>query len=772
MKTRAARYFLVALGVWTVATAGRIALRVPFGLNAEYFRVQALAGEPRVREAGAPGSSDDPSGRPVRRVVTHEISTARITADWGGMPPPAFRVRWYGYLTIPRAGSYTFATTSDDGSTVQIGGRMVVDNSGDHGPRSQTGVVDLERGTHFVLLEYFQSGGAYEMSWAWARADDRLSTVPAWALSPVRAAYWKVLLGWALDWISAVALGAWALIAGGLALAYVTPRIERFTTSAPVSTGSGATGARLASFMLFAALAIVHTWPLATDPGGLSRNDNGDTLLNEWALAWVAHQAPRAPLHLFQANIFYPEEYTLAYSETMIVQSAMGAPFRWLGASPVLTYNLVLFAGFVLTGWTMSLVVARWTGNAAAGLMAGILFGFNAHTLARLPHLQAHHVEFLPFALMALDRLLCEPRAGHAVRLAGWFTLQALTSVYLLVFSAFGLAAAALARPESWGGHRFKRVAPLVVLAAVVAALALLPFLLPYWRLYRDHGLSRSLAEIRQYSGSWQDYLSTPARFHYALWSHRFFTGNGLFPGVVGIGLSFMAIVRGVAFRDPRARMCLALGVCGVALSFGPRLPGYVTLYDLMPLLRAIRAPVRFGYLAIFATAVLAGFGLVELRRLLSPRLWTPLSGLLLVVAALEPLAAPLHLTPFKGIPGIYRQIRAEPHAVVVELPFPRAAFVNAPYMLNSTEHWKPMLNGYSGFLPASYRRNYEALRRFPDPASIGALQTLGVTHLFVHLNQFSPQIDEDLDRIPALRKVSTEGPIALYRLDVARPAQ
>ena len=61
-------------------------------------------------------------------------------------------------------------------------------------------------------------------------------------------------------------------------------------------------------------LAVAHTWPLATAPGRLSRNDNGDTVLNEWTLAWVAHQAWRDPLHLFYANIFYPERLTLAFS--------------------------------------------------------------------------------------------------------------------------------------------------------------------------------------------------------------------------------------------------------------------------------------------------------------------------------------------------------------------------------------------------------------------------------------------------------------------------
>ena len=82
----------------------------------------------------------------------------------------------------------------------------------------------------------------------------------------------------------------------------------------------------LASLGFFVALAVVHTWPLASAPGVLSRNDNGDTVLHEWILAWVAHQLVSDPLRLFDANIFYPERHTLAYSDHLFVQSLMGAP--------------------------------------------------------------------------------------------------------------------------------------------------------------------------------------------------------------------------------------------------------------------------------------------------------------------------------------------------------------------------------------------------------------------------------------------------------------
>ena len=50
-------------------------------------------------------------------------------------------------------------------------------------------------------------------------------------------------------------------------------------------------------------------------------------------MAWVSHQVVTNPLHLFDANIFYPERYTLAYSDHLFVQSMMGAPLLWAGAA-------------------------------------------------------------------------------------------------------------------------------------------------------------------------------------------------------------------------------------------------------------------------------------------------------------------------------------------------------------------------------------------------------------------------------------------------------
>ena len=734
-----ARWIFGLLTALAAVLGLRALVDVPRGLRADYFL------------------SLEPGGAPARNVLSPEVSTAALLDDWNGALPPLFRARWYGYLTVLTPGLYTFSTTSDDGSALTVGDELVVDNRGIRGTTTRTGQIRLERGAHPLLIEYVQAGGFYEMEWAWARDGGSLARVPGWRLSPGRVSPWTVLASRALDLTLASLL---ALLAAAVAIAAFRPE----GTALRVARRRPA----LASLAFFVLAAVVETWPLASDPARLSRHDNADTALNQWTIAWFAHQAPRAPLQLYDANIFYPERSTLAYSEAMIVQAAMAAPLLWLGASPVLAYNLLLLAGFALTGWTTSLVVSRWTGDWTAGLVSGVLAGINAHTLTRLPHLQAQHGEFLPLALYALDALLREPRIGHALRLALWFVLQGLTSVYLLVFTTFALAFSALSRPGDWLGARLRAVAPRLGLAALVAVLAMLPFLLPYWRVYSGQGLTRSLADAAQYSASFNDYVTTPGRIHSALWSDRWASGTALFPGLLGLTLAALACVSGSAFRDARARMCLAFGAGGFLLSFGARLPGYETLYNVLPLLHAIRAPVRFGYLGIVAVALLAGFGTVWLRRHVPVARWGAVASVLVLVALVEPLAAPLGLSRYSGIPPIYGRLRDEPRAVVIELPLPhpRAVFHNARALLNSTQHWKPMLNGYSGFVPQSYRRHYEQLAGFPSADSAAVLASLDVTHAFVHADQLAPAAVEELDRLPGLELIAQEGGIRLYRVN------
>ena len=520
-------------------------------------------------------------------------------------------------------------------------------------------------------------------------------------------------------------------------------------------------------FALFVVLTVLHTWPLATAPGRWSRNDNGDVVLNEWALAWVAHQVVTDPVHLFDGNIFYPDRRTLAYSEHLVPQAAMVAPLLWGGASPVLAHNVALLIGFALTAWAMCFVVARWTGCLSAGLVAGSLAAFNAHTLTRLAHLQAQHVEFLPLGLLALDQVLAEPRLRSGVRTGVWFGLQALTSGYFLMFSVLAAGVSVAVRPAEWLGRNRRRVWLSLAAAATTAAALLWPFMLAYRRVRTDVGLVRTLDEVAMFSARWTDWLATGGRLHYALWSREFFKNDALFPGILAIVLAAVAVASGVAWRDRRARMCLAIAVAAVPLSFGPAFPPYGWLYEAVPLLQGIRGAARFGQLALVGLAAVAGFGFASLlSRMTNSRWRLAMTTVVLALVTAEAWRAPLSYFEFRGIPAIYDTLAKESHAVVVHFPLhsTRSIYENTRYMLGSTRHWHPILNGYSGFVPPSYLMHLAELGGFPDDRSLRYLRTLGVTHVVLDASTLPRECVEAAARHDELRLAATDGTLSIYR--------
>ncbi len=422
-------------------------------------------------------------------------------------------------------------------------------------------------------------------------------------------------------------------------------------------------------------LAIVHTWPLATAPGTLTRNDNADAELNEWILAWVAHQLPRAPAHLFEGNIFYPEHDSLAFSEPLIVPALMGAPLQWLGVSPVLVFNLVLILGFALTAWAGYAVAFEWTGDRAAGMLAGSMFAFNTHTLTRLAHIQGIHAWGLPLTLLSADRILVHARWRDAVWLAVWMTAMAYTSGYLVVFGVIMVAVVLVSRVPDWW-PRAGRVVMLLAGATMLAGAAILPVYLPYRRVAKL-GLVRSIESVSQYSATLTGYLAAAGRIHFSTWSGRFWTDpvDGFFPGFVVIVMAIAAIY-GARFRfsdvqDSNLRksrsdsgqlheragtdteapafagrlsrrrivMLVTIAATGMILSLGTRTPVYGWLFAVFPPMQGLRAAARFGNLFLLGMAVLAAYGLAGLRHRL-PRHWTAAVGVgLVIVANIESLA-------------------------------------------------------------------------------------------------------------------------------------
>jgi putative heme-binding domain-containing protein len=93
-----------------------------------------------------------------------------------------FALRFTGTIQIPKEGSYTFYTESDDGSRLYIDGKLVVNNDGLHGMDEKSGKVTLKAGPHALLATYFNNGGGEGYKVSWQGPGVNKGTIPVAAL--------------------------------------------------------------------------------------------------------------------------------------------------------------------------------------------------------------------------------------------------------------------------------------------------------------------------------------------------------------------------------------------------------------------------------------------------------------------------------------------------------------------------------------------------------------------------------------------------------------
>jgi hypothetical protein len=317
--------------------------------------------------------------------------------------------------------------------------------------------------------------------------------------------------------------------------------------------------------LVYAAIALVMTWPLAA---GITRDvawDLGDSVLNMWILAWDCEQI-RGILqghyshlrHFFDANIFHPAPLTLAYSEHLVPQAIEIFPIYALTKNPILCYNLLFLSTFVLSGLGMFLLAREVTGSTTAAVVGGLLFAFAPYRIPQSSHLQVLSSQWMPFAMYGFRRYFEGGRTRALIGATTAVVLQGLSSgYYLLYFSPFALIYVV------WEMRRKGRLKDrgtwlALVAAGAVAAVVIAPFVIPYVRASRELELSRSLSETTRLSADVYSYVtaSTAQRFWGPRIADVFPKREGeLFPGAMPLLLALVGILataRTANIRDAR----------------------------------------------------------------------------------------------------------------------------------------------------------------------------------------------------------------------------
>ncbi|MGZ7040447.1 MAG: hypothetical protein ACXVH7_01520, partial [Thermoanaerobaculia bacterium] len=590
-------------------------------------------------------------------------------------------------------------------------------------------------------------------------------------------------------------------------------------------------------FLFFLVLAIILTWPLTRS---ISRtvSDLGDPLLNAWILDWDCYALTHAPLHLYDAPIYAPGKYPLAYSENMVGIAVLILPFWLAGVGPITLYNLAMLFGFALSGYGMFVLARRIVGSFPGAIAAGIFFAFAPFKFDHLSHVQIIFSGWLPLMFAALLAFWKTPARSRALWLAIAFVMNGLTNVHYLLFGSLtlGLTVMFLALVERRSDRKFWAM---LAAALIGGSLVLLPFLIPYHIVSAEYGMKRGVGETLGGSATWNDWLvaspvsrwyghlakeSNPERHLFTGLVPLFLAGVGFFLrrrevpyaapelppatarqrtllrwidgtmivaafvayfgmvtknvewtvngqrilslGTAAFPLTVIAIAAIVRFsiRLPRAlspreersartivrrsrfsyeEWCATLWiVIGVLGSFGLNAFFHQFLYRYITVFQSIRAPARWAVIAYIGVAVWMAIGIEEILRRRS-RQWSALAAVFVFLAFADVAVLVRWAWTAVEPEPMYRWLVAERvPGPVLELPMSDNG-VQYLYLLGSTAHHVPIMNGISGFEPPVHeqlRMKGEASEF--DDAYMRLVEQSGGTIVVVHADWLRVQVN------------------------------
>ena len=158
-------------------------------------------------------------------------------------------------------------------------------------------------------------------------------------------------------------------------------------------------------------------------------------------------------------------------------------------------------------------------------------------------------------------------------------------------------------------------------------------------------------------------------------------------------------------------------------------------LSEVVPGLGGMRTPTRTWPFVSFAVAWLAARGLdAARRRIARPRLAAAATAAVALALLAEAAPRPPEWARVPEAPPVYHWIAGQPEVeALLVLPLRRDER-EVPAMWFSTVHWRPIVNGFSGYTPPAYERLREVCCwPVPDARALDTLRRMGVTHVLVH---------------------------------------
>jgi hypothetical protein len=511
-------------------------------------------------------------------------------------------------------------------------------------------------------------------------------------------------------------------------------------------------------------LAILTSWPLALHISSRIAPDLGDPIRTAWEVAWVGHAMIHNPLHLFDANAFYPRPLSLAFSDSLLGYGPAG--FFGSGTVAALVRYNILFLGAWSLCFFAAYMLARELGLGRLGsAAAGLAFAYAPYRVTEAGHL--HVISSGGFVLALFMLLRGYRRNSRRLVLGGWllsawqvslgFTLGlqycyllAVLTLIVLVFWWRGQLHPGIAWQRDPHGPSRGPLLPRRFLSVTLIGLAILGAVTvyearPYLKVAADYPTAkRTLTEVKTYSAGPAALLAASSQNR--VWGSatagmraKVSSKNEsvFFPGGLILALALIGILAGAYTR--RLRLALAAGIVIVsilALGFGITGAGYPyrLLYDYAPGWNGVRVPGRVFTLATLFYALLAGAGVQLLVR--RARIWgerhrvsaaLPAAGLPALVGAALLLGILGEGAGHLGDPVVPQPAKAEIGLPAPVLNLPTDSALDRVWQYFSTDGFYKIPGGVSTFDIPQLDDLRGGMAGFPDRSSVEKLRFYGI---------------------------------------------
>ncbi|MDQ5825917.1 MAG: hypothetical protein M3441_17115, partial [Chloroflexota bacterium] len=428
-----------------------------------------------------------------------------------------------------------------------------------------------------------------------------------------------------------------------------------------------------AALALYATLAVVFTWPLATifDNAILGHGNDGWQVV--WDLWWMdqAISTGTPPYHF--TSVYSPWGTTNYLHLLNPLWGILTLPVQW-AFGPIVAYNLSCWLSLILLAFAGYLLGRDVTGSRLAGFVTGFGIAYSPHQMAQyLGHLDVASMQYSVLAVWCLYRGITPSISARVPAIwllwaGALLAMSALSHPYALIFALLCMLLLGLYRSLAslWQlQHTWWQPVLKTAFATSIGLLVACPFLIAMAQQLQGPDAPRhtgglaagDLGEVEFFSADLAAY-ALPGPFH-PLWGEAAGQALDSMGGVqvdrtaaLGYALVALALVGIFAPRTRRKAMFWwLLALLGLVLSLGPVLhvagtdTGVISPASLvwsLPNASFLRVPARFATVVTLGVAVCAGLGLTVLvnwARTTSGR--RAIAGLACLVIAAEFLSAP-----------------------------------------------------------------------------------------------------------------------------------